>query len=94
MRTAAKVDSNQPKIVEALRKIGAYVLIVSQLKKCCDIFVAYRGKWIAIEIKDGDKPKSAQKLTPGEQKFYDQASHRAPVVVVTSVDEALKAVQV
>ena len=90
MKTAARVDANQPEIVSKLRQIGAYVLITSQLKNCCDIFVAYRGKWVAMEIKDGDKPKSAIELTRGEKKFFDQAGHRAPCYVVYSVEEAIK----
>jgi len=34
MRTAAKVDANQPAIVKALRAIGATVLHLHQLKNC------------------------------------------------------------
>lgn len=91
MRRAAKKDSNHKEIVSALRHVGCYVLDISQLKNCCDLMVARAGKWVAIEIKDGDKPKSARKLTPGEQTFLEQAGHRAPVVVVTNVDEAIEA---
>lgn len=71
MRRAAKVDANQPEIVAALRKMGWYVLIISQLKNCCDLMISKNGRTIAVEIKDGSKPKSAQKLTEGEQKFKD-----------------------
>jgi Holliday junction resolvase len=92
MRRAAKVDANQAEIVKALRAAGCYVLVISQLKNCCDLMVARAGKWVAIEIKDGDKPKSARKLTPGEQTFIEQAGHRAPVVVVTNVTEAIQAI--
>ena len=39
-RRAAKVDSNQSQIVKAFRGLGWYVLIISQLKNCCDIIVS------------------------------------------------------
>ena len=69
MRTAARVDKNQPEITKAFRERGWSVLIISQLKNCCDIIVAKNGRTICVEIKDGEKPPSAQKLTKGEQEF-------------------------
>lgn len=68
-RRAAKVDANQPEIVKAFRDLGWYVLIISQLKNCCDIIVSKNGRTIAVEIKDGAKPKSQQKLSEGEEEF-------------------------
>jgi len=71
-RRAAKVDANQPEIVKAFRSLGWYVLIISQLKNCCDIIVSKNGRTIAIEIKDGNKPPSQQRLSEGELKFMDE----------------------
>jgi hypothetical protein len=71
MRRDAKVDANQPDIVKKFRGLDWSVLIISQLKNCCDIIVSKGGRTIAIEIKDGEKPPSAQKLTNGEQVFRD-----------------------
>lgn len=71
-RRAAKVDANQPEIVKALRKKGWYVLIISQLKNCCDIIISKNGRTVAVEIKDGSKPPSARKLSEGELKFKDE----------------------
>ena len=68
----ARVDRNQSEIVKAFRDLGWSVLIVSQLKNCCDIIVAKNGRTICIEIKDGEKPPSGQKLTEGELKFRAQ----------------------
>ena len=68
-RRAAKVDDNQKEVVSLFRKLGWYVLIISQLKNCCDIIVSKNGHTIAIEIKDGKKPPSARKLSDGEVKF-------------------------
>ena len=70
-RRAAKVDDNQKEIVALFRKLGWTVLIISQLKNCCDIIVSKSGRTVAIEIKDGAKPPSARKLSDGEIKFRD-----------------------
>ncbi len=70
-RRAAKVDDNQKEIVALFRKLGWTVLIISQLKNCCDIIVSKNGRTIAVEIKDGNKPPSARKLSDGEIKFRD-----------------------
>ena len=71
-RRAAKTDDNQKEVVNLFRKLGWYVLVVSQLKNCCDIIVSKNGYTCAIEIKDGSKTPSARKLSPGEQKFKDE----------------------
>ena len=88
MRTAARVDANQTRIVAGLRKMGATVLIISQLKNCFDILVGWYGVNYAMEIKDGTKPLSQRKLTEGEQKFFD--SWKGQVVVVESLEDAIK----
>ena len=89
LRTAARKDANHSEIVSACRQIGAYVLDISQLPNCADLLVGYRGRWIVLEVKDGEKTKSQTKLTKGEQKFHDQAGYRAPVHIVYSADEAI-----
>lgn len=90
MRYASKVDSNQSEIVAALRKRGAVVLITSQLKNAFDILVYHNGNTYTVEIKDGNLPKSARKLTSGEQEFKAKIeSVGVTYHVVTSVDEAL-----
>ena len=68
MRTAARTDGNQTPIVEALRAIGAKVVITSQLKNAFDILVGFRGQLFIMELKDGKLPPSRKKLTPGELK--------------------------
>lgn len=78
---AAKVDANQPEIVKLFRKLGWYVLIISQLKNCCDIIVSKRGQTIAIEIKDGSKPPSARKLSDGEEKFQKEWQGEYRIVI-------------
>lgn len=91
MRRAAKTDSNQLEIVKALRNIGAFVLVTSQLKNAFDVLVGYRGKLFIIEIKDGNKPPSQRKLTEGELKCKQGfESVSVPYHVVNSVDEAIE----
>lgn len=93
MRRAAKVDRNQAEIVAALRAIGAKVTLLSAVGDGVpDLLVFYRGHFIMVEVKDGTKPPSARKLTPDQQSWH--AVHKdARVFVVTSVDEAIAAVQ-
>lgn len=92
MRTKAKVDGNQKEIVEGLRKMGASVLIVSQLKNCFDILVGYKGVNYIMEIKDGSLPPSKRRLTLGEQKFRD-SWNGGEYHVVNSLDEAINILQ-
>jgi len=90
MRRAARVDSNQWNIVDALRKAGAKVTLLHQVGGGCpDVLVTRKDKSFALlEIKDGEKPPSARKLTPDEQAWHD-AHEGSPVYVITSVDDAL-----
>lgn len=86
-RRAAKVDANQSSIVEALRKSGWTVLMVSQLKNCCDVIASKNGRTVAIEIKDGSKPPSARKLTDGELKFRDE--WQGEYALIESIEDVL-----
>ena len=87
----ARVDSNQKEIVAALRNSGAVVFHVHTIKNLFDILVAYNGQLIAVEIKDGSKPESARKLTPGELECKTSLeSVGVTYNVVNSIDEALK----
>ena len=86
----AKVDTNQPEIVKALRRVGAVVKHVHQLKKLFDILVFFNGKTYCVEIKQ-DKKK---KLTPGEQECKDLIeSVGVKYWVIHSIDEALEMIK-
>ena len=92
-RRAAAIDANQPEIVKALRQMGAFVLITSQLKNAFDILVAYNSKWYAMEIKDGTKPPSARKLSAGEKICKKQVEATGcTYYVVNSIDEAIEVI--
>ena len=85
MRRAARRDDNEKEIVFALRKAGAYV---SFLDEPCDLLVGYKGRILLFEIKDGNKPPSARKLTEREQKFHDDWPGGS-LYIVTCVAEAI-----
>ena len=87
-RRAAKVDANQGEIVKTFRGLGWYVLIISQLKNCCDIIVSKNGRTVAVEIKDGSKPPSAQKLSDGELKFKNE--WQGEYALVKSIDDVIR----
>ena len=89
MRYANRIDANQNKIVDGLRKAGAYVRIISQGDGIPDLLVGYNGFTILMEVKDGDKVPSARKLTEAEQKFFDEWDG-GMLVVINSVEEALE----
>lgn len=89
MRKKARIDANQPLITNALRRIGATVNITSGLGDGFpDLLVSFRGEWFVIEIKDGEKPPSKQKLTADEIEFL--LKQDAPVYVINSVKNAIR----
>lgn len=87
-RYANRIDANATAIVEALRKEGAFVRIMTQGDGIPDLLVAFKGVTILMECKDGDKCPSARKLTTAEKLFFDQWIG-GPLVIVTSVADAL-----
>jgi hypothetical protein len=90
MRRAAKIDSNQNEIVEALRKIPNLTVAITSAvgKGYPDLNIGYKGKNYLIEIKDGNKPKSQQKLTPDEEKWH--RNWNGQVATCSSIDEILE----
>ena len=91
MRRAAKVDANQAEIVQALRQIGAVVQSLAAVGNGCpDLLVGYRNRLFLLELKDGNKPPSAQALTPHQVEWHRVWQGR--VVVVNSVESAIAAI--
>lgn len=91
MRRAAKVDANQEQIVSALRAAGAIVQSLAAIGKGCpDLLVSFRGNLFLLEVKDGNKRPSEQKLTK-DQLTWHQA-WGALVEVVNSPEQALRAI--
>ncbi|WP_375436656.1 hypothetical protein [uncultured Hymenobacter sp.] len=88
IRTASRVDGNQPYIVAALRRIGCSVLHLHQLKNCFDLLVGYRGRTFLMEVKDPSQPPSKRKLTPGEEEFR-RTWNGTPYHIVETIDQAI-----
>jgi hypothetical protein len=88
-----RVDENQQNIVKTFRKLGASVLILSEVGKGCpDILIGMQDAVgerhnILIEIKDGNKMPSQQKLTQFESKFFD--NWKGYVCIIRSQEEAI-----
>ena len=88
MRRAARVDSNQKEIVQALRKAGASVAHTHTIGQGFpDIVVGHRGKNLLLEIKDGSLTPSRRKLTEDEYEFHE--AWRGQINIVESVEDAL-----
>ena len=82
-----KVDSNQTRVVKALRDLGATVQHLHAVGKGCpDIVVGYKNRNYLLEIKDGEK-----KLTPDQVIWhYDW---KGQVEVVTSPEHAIETIK-
>ena len=80
----------QKEIVRKLRQIpGVSVKSTAATGKGFpDIICGYKKKNFLFEIKDGNKPPSARKLTPDEQKFHSEWSGQ--VNVCNSFDEVFE----
>ena len=87
-----KVDANQKEIVAALRKIGCSVEHLHTVGAGVpDILVGYQGRNILIEIKDGNKPPSQQKLNDKQVEWH--SLWRGEVYVINSADSAIKLIK-
>ena len=88
MRRAAKVDANQPDIVAALRRMGATVQPLHSVGQGCpDLLAGWKGINLLIEVKDGNKPPSARKLTSDQEQWH--RDWRGSVYVVETVGQAI-----
>lgn len=89
MRIAAKIDANQNEIVKALRQVGCTVQsLASTGKGVPDLLVACpTGCLYLMELKDGNKPPSARKLTPDQVKWH--AEWNSEVHIVLSAEQAI-----
>lgn len=96
MRRAAKLDARHNGIVLALRKAGCSVQSLAAVGGGVpDLLVGRAGVIYLLEVKDppgpqGGTSRDGQRLN-GRQEMW-RAGWRAPVAVVTSAEEALRAV--
>lgn len=92
MRKYGKVDANHKEVADAFRKLGCSFLSLAPLGKGApDALIGYGGICCAIEIKDGAKPKSAQKLTPAQREFW--STWKGGVRLVTDLQAVAETAQ-
>lgn len=90
--TWRRTDDNQTKVVKALRQCGFSVAITSMVGKgFVDLVIGKNGVNLLVELKDGEKPPSARKLSEDEELFH--AAWRGKVIVANNIDDILKAFQ-
>ncbi len=92
MRHAKRTDNNHAQIREALRNAGYDVLDLSRCGNGVPDLSVRVSPFVAVllEVKDGSKPPSAQKLTAAEQQWLEHWGHITRVV--NSIDSAIAAV--
>lgn len=89
--SAKRIDRNQPEIVAALRDVGCLVEHTHMIGHGVpDLVVAGRNGLVWLEVKDGTRRPSEQRLTPDEARWHER--WQGYVVTVNSVDQALAAV--
>ncbi len=87
----AKTDTNQKEIVEYLRSKGVSVANTATVGDGFpDIVCGFRGKNVLLEIKDGSRTPSQQKLTAKQEIFH--SLWRGQIAVVNSPETAWKEV--
>lgn len=88
---AKRVDDNQAKIVEHLRRLGITVQHLHTIGNGCpDLLLGFRNKNFLIELKDSLKTASKKKLTTDEQEFFD--TWKGQVDKCETLDEIIKVV--
>lgn len=89
MRRAARVDVNQPSIVDDLRAAGVSVQPLHGVGMGCpDLLCGWRGANFVFEVKDPDKPPSGRKLTEWQEVWHVNWSGQ--VDVIHSAEDALQ----
>lgn len=101
MRRAARTDGNHSDIARAWRGVGLSVQSLAAIGRGvpdllgggslpCPHCLRKFPQNILAEVKDGSLSPSRRRLTEDEQNFH--ALWRGPIVVVNSIDEALRVV--
>lgn len=81
-------DDNQDEVIAAFERLGCSVRSVHAIPGALDLIVGVCGIDQRVEVKDGAKPPSKQKLTPAEKKEIARWKGRKPVII-TSIDDVV-----
>ena len=88
-RYAAKVDANQAELVDAFRDLGFSVQPLHAVGHGVpDLLLGHGGRNYLVEVKDGNKPPSARKLTAAQVEWH--AAWRGSVHVLEDVETAIQ----
>src|SRR5574338_1305886 len=89
MRRRARTDGNHTEIRTAFRKLGYSVADTSRVGDGFpDLVISLADITALVEVKDGQKPPSARKLTPDEKDF--RAKWKGLYFVVESLDDVVR----
>jgi hypothetical protein len=89
MRRAARTDGNHADVMKAFRKMGCGVADTSRMGGGYpDLTVSLGRALCLVEVKDGARCPSEQRLTPDEVKFHA----RFPVEIVKDMDDVARVV--
>jgi hypothetical protein len=85
MRTRGRLDANQAEIIDAVRRVGADVCSLARVGDgMADLLICFRRQLTLLEVK---RPRGGR-LTPAQRTRHA----RWPIHVVTTVDQALRAI--
>ena len=86
-RRAARRDTSEPEIVQALEAAGARVWRLSQP---LDLLVGFHGRFLLLECKTGKRKRKDQ---PVQDATLAECHHKGlPVYVVRTPEDALQAI--
>lgn len=92
IRRAAKIDDNQPQLVQLIRAMGVSVAITSAAHDgFTDLVLGFGGVTVLTEVKDGSKEPSRRKLTPQQQIFH--GSFKGAITVIETDLQAIELVR-
>lgn len=83
---AARVDVNQPELVEYLRKLGASFQHTHTVPGALDGIVGFRDIDQRVEIKDPNQTKRNKELTQKEITTFATWKGRPPIIIFTKKD--------
>jgi hypothetical protein len=89
VRRAARIDGNHAGIVGCLRACGVRVQSLAGVGDGVpDLLCLFRGRLFLVEVKNGQRKPSAQRLKPLQEKWHAEWAD-APLYVATSVEDAV-----
>jgi hypothetical protein len=90
----ARIDANHEQVVSALRACGASVQSLAGVGHGVpDLLVGFQGHTILMEVKDGNKPPSARRLTE-DQIDWHSSWRGGPLAIVDGAEAAIRMLKI